>query len=150
MIGWNYKGPIIWLEFDDGNGGTTAHMNQDRYIQNVLTPVRGKLRQRKMIFMQDGARSHTAKRSMDWMREQGITVLENWPANSPDLNPIEEVWAEINRLLSIRGVAHTKEELKRMVEEEWRKIPQSKINNYVMSFMTKTANCVKNRGGETK
>ncbi|MDE2343225.1 MAG: transposase [Betaproteobacteria bacterium] len=150
MIGYNYKSPIIWLEFPDGNGGTTSAMNAQRYTDNVLIHVKAKLQQRRMIFMQDGAGCHTARHSKAWLEDNGVTVLADWPANSPDLNPIEEVWAEINRLLSIGGVAHTKEELKRMVQDVWAKFPMEKINKYVMSFMSKTAACVKNQGGEAK
>lgn len=150
MIGWNYKSAIIWLEFDDGHGGTTSSMNARRYIDHVLSRVQRKLRGRNVVFMQDGARAHTANITKEWLSENNVTVLDDWPANSPDLNPIEELWAEINRLLSVRGVPKTKQELKQMVEDEWNKIPMEKINKYVMSFMSKTAACVRNQGGESK
>ncbi len=39
------------------------------------------------IFQQDLAPAHTAKGTNSWFNDHGVTVLD-WPANSPDLNPI--------------------------------------------------------------
>lgn len=152
MIGYNYKSEIIWLEFDDGSGTgkTTCSLTKDRYVQHILTKVEGKLKQRRVIFMQDGAPSHSAKTTKEWLRARKITFIEDWPANSPDLNPIEDVWAEVNRRLAKKGCARDKAQLKQMVEEVWREYPMEKINNHVMSFLTKAQKCAKNRGGLTK
>ncbi len=40
------------------------------------------------IFQQDLAPAHTAKGTKSWFNDHGVTVLD-WPANSPDLNPID-------------------------------------------------------------
>ena len=48
----------------------------------------------EMIFMQDGARAHTAAATSEWLRENEVQFLgkEVWHPNSPDLKPIENVW----------------------------------------------------------
>ncbi len=43
------------------------------------------------IFQQDLAPAHTAKGIKNWFNDHGVTVLD-WPANSPDLNPVENLW----------------------------------------------------------
>ncbi|KAJ1299472.1 hypothetical protein OPQ81_003311 [Rhizoctonia solani] len=52
----------------------------------------------KVIFMQDNASSHKAHIVQDWSQENGLEVFE-WPGNSPDLNPIENLWDQIKREL---------------------------------------------------
>ena len=50
------------------------------------------------IFQQDNAPCHKAKHTMKFFSENQIKVLE-WPAQSPDLNPIENIWGYIKRKL---------------------------------------------------
>ena len=56
---------------------------------------------------QDGAPCHTAASTMRWFRDQGIRVLPNWPANSPDLSPVEQIWAIMKRYILQRFVMRT-------------------------------------------
>ena len=51
------------------------------------------------IFQQDGARCHTALTTRQWFASKNITLLEGWPANSPDLSPIEQIWGIAKRYI---------------------------------------------------
>ncbi len=70
------------------------------------------------IFQQDLAPAHTAK---SWLNEHGVGELD-WPANSPDLNPIENVWGIVKRQMRNKRPKNT-DELKATVKETWDSIP---------------------------
>lgn len=50
--------------------------------------------EKKWMFLQDGIRAHASKETKAWMNEMSIELFPH-PPNSPDLNPIEMVWALI-------------------------------------------------------
>lgn len=69
------------------------------------------------VFQQDGAPPHTAIRTQVALDMEGINVL-TWPPNSPDLSPIENVWAIIKERLSLRYF-RSFEAYKKGLIEEW-------------------------------
>ena len=77
------------------------------YQRMVLTPNLHWIRRRSttarranpIIFQHDGAPSHTSNSTRAFLRVQRVTVLPDWPPNSPDLNPVEHCWAWISKQL---------------------------------------------------
>jgi transposase len=68
-------------------------------------------------FQQDNATPHNAETSREWFHNHGIDVIE-WPAWSPDLNPIEELWNDLKQRVYGRHPRSMKE-LEQFVTEEW-------------------------------
>jgi hypothetical protein len=68
-------------------------------------------------FQQDNWTVHTAGTSQAWFHNHGIDLID-WPAWSPDLNPIEELWNDLKRRVYGRH-PRTMEDLERFITEEW-------------------------------
>eukprot|EP00976_Prorocentrum_cordatum_P104950 1194094-Prorocentrum_minimum.AAC.1 len=80
------------------------------------------------FFVQDGAKPHTAKGTQALLESEfGTKWIKGWPANSADLNPIENVWAWLKRMVA-DGNYETIEEFKEAVRKAWWEIPQEHIN----------------------
>jgi transposase len=111
---------------------------------NLLTGCRG-FDAQKAVFQQDNASCHTAKLTKAFFHSKDLTVLP-WPANSPDLNPIENIWAILKQNVE-RRIVRNKEELVNVAEEEWSNIDQDLIRKTIHS-MPKRISQVLERGGK--
>jgi transposase len=112
----------------------------------------------ELVFMQDNAGIHRRKELVAWLKEKGYKVLE-WPPYSPDLNPIEHVWAELKKLVyklhpelyTMEGPEDTVlEKIKVAVYEAWEQISDEFLYNLVDSMYARVEAVKKARGGYTR
>ena len=125
---------------------TGKTMGADEYIRHILEPNKSMLR--KYTFQQDGAKCHTCRETKAWFVKNKITVVE-WPATSPDLNPIENVWKMLKKTVS-RHAPWGYDELSAFIVAEFNKIPQTVLDSLVDSFENRLRECVRRRGAVTK
>jgi transposase len=87
-----------------------------------------------MVLMQDGAPGHSAEYTRQELQDRNITVI-NWPAYSPDLNPIETLWNEMKDTLQKDYPAKmTYDQLQAAVKEVWDAIPEDRIRELIRSM----------------
>ena len=74
----------------------------------------------RATFMQDNAPGHKAKVVMSYLSEQDFEIMD-WPPQSPDINPIENLWKALRVKVMERNPTDT-EDLRMKLQEEWSKI----------------------------
>lgn len=104
----------------------------------------------KVIFQQDGAGPHRYSKAMEYITKQTKEVLK-WPAQSPDLNPLENLWADIKRRIEENhGLIYTKEQLWEIVDDEIEATPLETCQKLVDSIPKRLDAVIKAHGGPTK
>ena len=89
QYGLSYNGPTKIVVFTD-----KTTFDSDFYTKKVLPIVKeagNRLIGKDFIFQQDGTTCHTSQQTIQCLNEMGIEFIrpENWPPNSPDLNPLD-------------------------------------------------------------
>ena len=84
-----------------------------------------------MTLQHDNATSHTARSVRDFLQDRNVTTLP-WPAKSPDLNPIEQVWDLLDRRMRAWAIPpRIVRELASVFVEEWGNNSQQELTNLV-------------------
>ena len=131
------------------------HHELDLYIEVLkeeLNPMlrRLGLRPGDYTFQEDGDPKHQSLFTKAYKTKRGLNFIEDWPPNSPDLNPIENPWAIIkSRTYGQKPV--TLEERQVFLYEEWRRLERMNLlRNLIHSMPRRIKAVLKARGGPTK
>ncbi len=101
-----------------------------------------------VLFQQDLAPAHTAKGTKSWFNDHGVTVLD-WPANLPDLNPIENLWGIVKRKMrDIRP--NNADDLKAAIKATWASITPEQCHRLIASMPRRIDAGIHAKGGPTK
>ena len=128
-----------------------GNLNAARYRDEIIRPVLLPHIQANgpMVFMQDNARPHTARDTIRLLQANNIRMLD-WPACSPDLNPIEHVWDEIDRRVRRMPAQQDLAQLERDILQVWRNLPQHFLQNYINSMRSRCLAVINAQGDHTR
>jgi transposase len=145
-MGWNGVGMLIEVQ---------GRMDAEQYCEILEQGVMESFEKLEMeegerYFQQDNDPKHTSKKAKKWMEDNDLEVIW-WPAQSPDLNPIEHLWFYVKRKLQEYEVppkgAH---ELWERLVKEWNGIPAEVCQKLIESMPRRIEAVIKAKGGHTK
>ena len=159
-------GPLIVCE--------SGNVNTDRYIEilengavsyigSLSNPSSGSdttttLNNDTVLFMHDNAPCHTARKVTQYLKTKRIPIMK-WPAQSPDLNPIENLWTMFKdefhkRLIQLNIKPSTRPEVLKkcheLMRQVWRDQGMQLINKLIESMPKRCAAVIKAKGGHSK
>lgn len=155
----------VWMAFGGGGKIRALHrierktLNADYYTTRVLPTIERQLAEddvenmQRLVFQQDLSSIHTSKLTKQWLHEHNIRVMDEWPPRGPDMNPVENVWAELVRRIVIKrkrmGV-YNKDHLWEDVNQAFLSLPESYFEKLVGSMSERVRKVFQKRGGWTK
>jgi hypothetical protein len=145
-------------QFHNNAGQVSKNITSAEYevvVRDTFLPAGERLfGSRSWVLQQDNDPSHKkaalrALAAYNKNNSSSIQLLANWPPNSPDLSPIENVWGYVQGKVNARG-CKTFAEFKKAVLAELKAVPKDMLKNLLNSMPNRLAECLKKKGGMTK
>ena len=119
-------------------GPWTVEISGDNLLPSATTLEMG----RGWVFQHDNDPKHMATGIREWLKKKHINVME-WPRQSPDLNPIENMWRELKLQIAKRQPRNL-QNLESICKEESTKIPPEMCANLVTDYKKRLTSVVAN------
>jgi len=128
-----------------------GNLNAQRYIDEVLNVEAIPFMQRNalVVFQHVNVRPHTARITRARLAEANVNTMQ-WPAKSPDMNPIEHIWDALGRNVRRNHNRQNIHELTNALIAEWNNLSNNLVQHYV-NYMRRRVNAfIRARGGHNR
>jgi transposase len=133
-IAHNFKSPLIRVE---------GNVNADKYKQiilqsNVINSMDSIYGKKAWVFQDDGASAHRAKKAREFLAKECFTLSSelHWPAHSPDLSVIENLWGVLKTRITVSN-CKTPDDIWLQAQAAWDEISIEEVNNLIDSFTSR-------------
>ena len=118
--------------------------------EHLLTSVQNIFgdRNHRFIFQHDNAPAHTARITQAWLEEQDFQTIQ-WPAHSPDLNLIENIWDDLGKAV-VRDRPTNRADLIRCLHRRWNAITPQYVQRLFESMPRRVRAVIRSRGYPTR
>lgn len=140
------KLPLIWIPPGCRSSSDFISAVYERALEPFLTNPSCPS---NLILMADGAPVHRSQASKSWHASHSIVKLD-WAANSPDLNPMENIWKILKSSISKVKRPESPEHMYHLLVSEWEAIPKIKLESLVASMPERIRAVKKAKGGATR
>lgn len=128
--------------------GTMTSAKYVRILSDHMLPSAERLIGQNFIFQHDNDPKHTAENTEKWMKRKNIPKLI-WPSQSPDINPIENLWFELKKKIGAKKLKKVNQ-LEQAVRDAWSEISQDYCERLVESMPRRIDQVIRNKGLWTK
>lgn len=144
--GFSYNGKLKLQKIKsniDSIGYTNLLKNAFENNLDLVTFYKNK----KIRFQQDNAPIHCSKYTMNWLKSQDNIKVLKWPAKSPDLNPIENLWGYLTlKVYDGKKQYYSIEELEKAILKEWENIDLNMLKKLVTDMPVRIGKVILNKG----
>lgn len=138
----NRVGPLIQIE------GTMIADTYRTILEQHMLPHATETMDEDWVFQDDNDPKHSSRLVKNWIQVNNVNRME-WPSQSPDLNPIEHLWEELERRIRTKNYSKPTD-LMNALQQEWNRIPTNVLRNLVDSMPRRCKAVIKAKGFPTK